>query len=70
MAVTSRASRYGVEDAEIFRVLEDSTDSDVTIFIFEEDENGNESDSDEDGKLDNNTETNEDGGTRTSVTFS
>jgi hypothetical protein len=66
MAVTSRASQYGVEDAEIFQVLEDSTDSGVTIFTSEEDEDGNEPDSDEDGKLDNNSETNEDGGTRTS----
>ena len=31
-----------------------------------EDEDGNEPDSDEDGQLDDNSETNEDGGTRTS----
>jgi hypothetical protein len=47
-------------------VLEESTDSDVTVFSSEEDEDGNEPDSDEDGQLDNNSETNEDGGTRTS----
>ena len=66
MARTSRASRKRVEDAEIFQVLEESTDSDVTIFSSEEDEDGNEPDSDEDGQLDDNSETNEDGGTRTS----
>jgi len=66
MASTSRASRKRVEDAEIFQVLEESTDSDVTIFSSEEDEDGNEPDSDEDGQLDDNSETNEDGGTRTS----
>jgi len=66
MASTSRASRRRVADAEIFQVLEESTDSDVTIFSSEEDEDGNEPDSDEDGKLDDNSETNEDGGTRTS----
>jgi hypothetical protein len=66
MASTSCASRISVEDAEIFQVLEDSTDSDVTIFSSEEDEDGNEPDSDEDGQLDDNSETNEDGGTRTS----
>jgi len=38
----------------------------VTIFSSEEDEDGNEPDSDEEGQLDNNSETNEDGGTRTS----
>jgi len=32
MASTSHASRKSVEDAEIFQVLEKSTDSDVTIF--------------------------------------
>jgi hypothetical protein len=48
---------------EIFQVLEESTDSDVTIFSSEEE--GNEPDSDEDGQLDDNSETNEDGGTRT-----
>ena len=42
MASTSRASRKGVADAEIFQVLEESTDSDVTIFSSEEDEDGNE----------------------------
>jgi len=47
-------------------VLEESTDSDVTIFSSEEDEDGNEPDSDEDGQLDDSSETNEDGGTRTS----
>jgi hypothetical protein len=58
MANTSRASCKRVEDAEIFQVLEESTDSDVTIFSSEEDENGNEPDSDEDGQLDdNNSET-------------
>jgi len=66
MAFTSRASRKSVEDVEIFQVLEESTDSDVTIFSSEEDEDGNEPDSDEDGQLDDNSETNEDGGTRTS----
>jgi len=57
MAPTSCASRKRVADAEIFQVLEESTDSDVTIFSSEEDE---------DGQLDDNSETNEDGGTRTS----
>ena len=38
------------------KVLEESTDSDVTIFSSEEDEGGNESDSDEDGQLDDNSE--------------
>jgi len=66
MASTSCASRKRVEDTEIFQVLEESTDSDVTIFSSEEDEDGNEPDSDEDGQLDDNSETNEDGGTRTS----
>ena len=47
-------------------MLEESTDSDVTVFSSEEDEDGNEPDSDEDGQLDDNSETNEDGGTRTS----
>ena len=42
MASTSGASRKRVEDAEIFQVLEESTDSDVTIFSSEEDEDGNE----------------------------
>jgi len=49
MAPTSRASRERVKDAEIFQVLEESTDSDVTIFSSEEDEDGNEPNSDEDG---------------------
>jgi hypothetical protein len=75
MASTSRASRKRVEDTEIFQVLKESTDSDVTIFSSEEDEDGyehrlssigNEPDSDEDGQLDDNSETNEDGGTRAS----
>ena len=65
MASTSRTSRKRVEDADIFQVLEESTD-DVTIFSSEEDEDGNEPDSDEDGQLDDSSETNEDGGTRTS----
>jgi hypothetical protein len=65
MTTTSRASRKRVEDAEIFQVLEESTDSDVTVFSDEEDEDGNELDSDENGQLDDNFETNEDGGTRT-----
>jgi hypothetical protein len=47
-------------------VLEESTDSDVSIFSSEEDEDGNEADSDEDGQLDKHCETNEGGGTRTS----
>jgi len=64
--MASCASRKRVEDAENFEVLEESTDSDVTIFSSEEDEDGNEPDSDEDGQLDDNSETNEDGGTRTS----
>ena len=47
-------------------MLEESTDSDVTIFSSEEDEDGSESESDEDGQLDDNSETNKKGGTRTS----
>ena len=47
VASTSRASRKRVVDAEIFQVLEESTDSDVTIFSSEEDEDGNEPDSDD-----------------------
>jgi len=47
-------------------VLEKSTDSDVTIFSSEEDEDDNEPESDEDGQLDDNYETNENGGIRTS----
>jgi hypothetical protein len=66
MATTSRASRKRVEAAEIFQVLEESTDSEVTVFSSEEDEDGNEPDSDEDGQLDDNSVTNEDGGTRIS----
>src|SRR5215469_11977845 len=50
MASTSRASLKSVEDAEIFQMLEESTDSDVTILSSEEDEDGNEPDSDEDGQ--------------------
>jgi hypothetical protein len=65
MATTSRASCKRVEDVEIFQVLQESTDSDFTIFSSEEDEDGNESDSDEDGQLDDNSETNEDEDTRT-----
>jgi hypothetical protein len=38
-------------------VLEEITDSDVTVFSSEEDEDGNELDSDEDGQLDDNSET-------------
>jgi hypothetical protein len=66
MASTSHALRKRVEDVDIFQVLEESTDSDVTIFSSEEDEDGIEPDSDQDGKLDDNSETNENGGTRTS----
>jgi len=66
MASTSRASRKRVQDAEIFQVLEERTDSDVTIFSSEEDEDGNEHNNDEDGQLDDNSETNEDGDTCTS----
>jgi len=66
MASTSCASCKRVEDAEIFQVLEESTDSDVTIFSSEEDEDGNEPNSDEDGQLDYKSKTNEDGGTCTS----
>ena len=54
MASTSRASRKSLEDAEIFQLLEGSTDSDVTIFSSED---GNEPGSDEDGQLDDNSET-------------
>jgi hypothetical protein len=42
MASTSRALRKRIEDVEIFQVLEESTDSDVTIFSSEEDEEGND----------------------------
>jgi len=56
------------EDAEISQVLEEITDSDVTIFSSEKGVDGNEPDSDEDGKLDDNSETNKDGGNRTSGT--
>jgi len=66
MASTPCASRKRVEDVEIFQVLEESTDSDVTTFSSEEDEYGNEPDSDEDGQLDDNSQTNEEGGTSTS----
>ena len=58
IASTSRASRKTVEDAEIFKVLDESTGRDVTIFSSEEDEGVNESESDEDGQLDDNSETN------------
>ena len=66
MTSTTRASRIRVEDEENFQVLEESTESDVTIFSSKKSEDGNETDSDEDGKLDDNSETNEDGGNRTS----
>ena len=66
MATTSRASCKRVEDTEIFQVLEESTDNDVTVFSSEEDEDGNEPHSNEDGQLDDNSETNGDGGTCTS----
>jgi hypothetical protein len=36
MTTTSRASCKKVEDVEIFQILEESTDSDVTIFSSEE----------------------------------
>jgi hypothetical protein len=65
MATISRASCKRVEDVEIFQMLEESTDSDVTIFSSEGEEDGNEPDSDEDGQLDDNSKTNEDEGTRT-----
>jgi len=58
MASTSHALRKRVEDTEIFQVLEESTDTDVTIFSSEEDDDGNEPDSDKDGQLDDNSETN------------
>ena len=57
MATTSRALCKRVEDVEIFQVLEESTDSDVTIFSSEEEEDGNKPDSDEDRQLDDNSET-------------
>ena len=56
MASTSHASRKRVQDAEIFQVLGESTDTDVTIFSSEEDEDGNEPNSDKDGQLDDNSE--------------
>ena len=62
MESTSRVSRKTIENVEIFQVLEESTDSDVTIFSSEEDEDCSESDSDED----DNSETNKKGGPRTS----
>ena len=65
MVTTSRAQCKRIEDVEIFQVLEESIDSDVTVFSSEEEDDGNEPDSDEDGQLDDNSETNEDGGTRT-----
>ena len=66
MASTSRATRKREGDAKIIQVLEESTDRGVKIFSSEEDEDGNGPDSDEDGQLYDNSETNEDGGTRTS----
>jgi aspartate carbamoyltransferase catalytic subunit len=48
MASTSHASQKGETDADIFKVLEDITDSDVTIVSSEEDEDSNEPDSDKD----------------------
>jgi len=66
MAFTSRVSRKSAENAEIFQRLEASTDSDVTIFSSEECEDGNKPDSDEDGLVDDNSETNENRGNRTS----
>jgi vacuolar-type H+-ATPase subunit E/Vma4 len=66
MASTIRALRKRVEYADISQVLEEITDSDVTIFSSEEDEDGIEPDSEQDGQLDHNSETNENGGTRTS----
>jgi hypothetical protein len=65
MTYTSRALHKNVENAELFQVLQDSTDSDVTISSSEEDEDGCESDSDEDEQLDDNSETDEDGGSCT-----
>jgi hypothetical protein len=65
MASTSRASHKRVKDTEIFQELEESTDSDVTIFSSEEDEDGYEPDSDKDRQLNDNSETNKNGGTRT-----
>jgi len=66
MASTSRASRKRVVDGELFQVLKQRTDSGVTIFSSEEEEDGNEPDSDENGQLDDNSETNEEGSTCTS----
>jgi hypothetical protein len=66
MASESHDMRKGVGDAEILKKKKKSTDSDVTLFSSEKDEDGNKPDSDEDGHLDDNSETNEDGGTRTS----
>jgi hypothetical protein len=57
MASTSRASRKSVEDGEIFQMIEESIDSDVTIFLSEEDDDGNEPNSEQDGQLDDNSET-------------
>jgi len=65
MASSTHASRKRVEDAEIFEVLEGSTESDVTVFSSEEYGDYNEPNSDEYGQLDDKPETNEDGGTRT-----
>jgi len=47
-------------------VLAENTDSDVTLFSSEESEDDNEPYSGEDGQLDDNSETNGNGGTRTS----
>jgi hypothetical protein len=66
METTSCASRKRVQDADIFQALQESTYSDVTIFSSEEDEDGIEPDIFQDGQLDDNCETNENGGTRTS----
>ena len=60
MSTTSRALCKSVEDVEIFQVLEESTDSYVTIFSSVQEGDSNEHDIDEDGQLDDNSETNED----------
>ena len=65
MVTTSRVSCKRIEDVEIFQVLEESIGSDVTLFSSEEEEDGIEPNSDKDGQLDDNSETNEGGGTRT-----
>ena len=66
MTSTPRAQRKRVEEAEIFQVLAENTDSDVTLFSSEESEDDNEPYSGEDGQLDDNSETNGNGGTRIS----